>query len=466
MGSAGSVLLQIFCTPATVRELRELAKEYAPSMLCLVETQLEGSRVENLSDSIGFNKSYSVSSTGRSGGLCLFWNDEIKVEIIDYSEYHIDTVVEGLADNPFRATFVYGEAQVNERHKTWDMLQRIVINSNLSWVAMGDFNEVLLQSKHDGVGPRSQGQINMFWDAVDTCGLLDLGFEGNMWTFEKRVTGGSYTRVRLDRALISPDWSMQFPAATLKHLNAASSDHVPIFLSLGLMQACDKGPKRFRYETMWERDESLRDLLDAGWKSTQSESPQGIKNKLAALSTNLTSWDRNHFGNVRQVIRQLKRQLELLCSAPGRRAPSHLETKVADRLVELFHREEILWRQRARLEWLASGDKNTYFFHLRASRRHMKNQIKALSRADGSIAEDQAELEGMRTQFYEQLYTAEGTQNMHQVIDTIPRKITPDMREVLDAPYSKEEVKTTLFQMFPIKSPGPDGFPAHFFQRH
>src|SRR4051812_32839535 len=34
------------------------------------------------------------------------------------------------------------------------------------------------------------------------------------------------------------------------------------------------------------------------------------------------------------------------------------------------------------------------------------------------------------------------------------------------APYTKEEVKTALFQMFPTKAPGPDGFPANFYQRH
>ena len=40
------------------------------------------------------------------------------------------------------------------------------------------------------------------------------------------------------------------------------------------------------------------------------------------------------------------------------------------------------------------------------------------------------------------------------------------MNEKLIAPYTEQEVKTALFQMFPTKAPGPDGFPAHFFQKH
>ncbi|XP_020153203.1 uncharacterized protein [Aegilops tauschii subsp. strangulata] len=55
---------------------------------------------------------------------------------------------------------------------------------------------------------------------------------------------------------------------------------------------------------------------------------------------------------------------------------------------------------------------------------------------------------------------------MEQVLATVPRKVTPDMNLALNAPYSQEEVKNALFQMFPTKAPGPDGFPAHFFQRH
>lgn len=32
--------------------------------------------------------------------------------------------------------------------------------------------------------------------------------------------------------------------------------------------------------------------------------------------------------------------------------------------------------------------------------------------------------------------------------------------------FTQEEIKIALFQMFPTKSLGTDGFPAHFFQRY
>jgi hypothetical protein len=40
------------------------------------------------------------------------------------------------------------------------------------------------------------------------------------------------------------------------------------------------------------------------------------------------------------------------------------------------------------------------------------------------------------------------------------------MNDKLIAPFSEMEIKEAIFQMFSTKAAGPDGFPAHFFQRH
>ena len=58
--------------PATVRELRDFTRQLAPSIVCILETQIEGSRVENMVGTLGFNKSFAVGSSGRSGGLGIF----------------------------------------------------------------------------------------------------------------------------------------------------------------------------------------------------------------------------------------------------------------------------------------------------------------------------------------------------------------------------------------------------------
>lgn len=159
-------------------------------MLCILETQTKGSRVENLASTLSFDNSYAVSSSGRSGGLGIFWNNAIKVKVFSYSEYHIDVLVDDLVEVRTRVNFVYGEAQVLERYKTWNMLRGIAGNSNLSWAVIGEINEVLHAHEHDGVGKHSQAQMDAFCDALDTCGLTDVGHTDNFWTFEKKGLRG------------------------------------------------------------------------------------------------------------------------------------------------------------------------------------------------------------------------------------------------------------------------------------
>ena len=92
------------------------------------------------------------------------------------------------------------------RCHTWDTIKNLSTLHDIPWLCIGDFNEVLRHDEHDGIGTSSQSQIQGFRDANDVCEVIDLGFKGNRWTYEKKVTGGSYTRVRLDRALASAEW--------------------------------------------------------------------------------------------------------------------------------------------------------------------------------------------------------------------------------------------------------------------
>ena len=124
-------------------------------MLCVLETQIHKSRVELLKGTLGYDNSFAVSSSGCSGGLGIFWNNKTRVEILPYSQYHIDAIVTEYGKEPWRLTCVYGDAQTAERHKTWDMLKFIKASSHLPWVCMGDFNEVLLREEHQGVQERS-----------------------------------------------------------------------------------------------------------------------------------------------------------------------------------------------------------------------------------------------------------------------------------------------------------------------
>ena len=136
-------------------------------MLCIVETQISGARVEALAGTLGFDNSYTISSQGRSGGLGMFWNNNCKVDILGDSIYHIDARVTETGQDPWRITCVYGESQTHLRHQTWDVLKGISTMSDLPWLCFGDFNEVLRPEEHDGVADRSNAQIQAFRDAVD-----------------------------------------------------------------------------------------------------------------------------------------------------------------------------------------------------------------------------------------------------------------------------------------------------------
>jgi hypothetical protein len=68
-----------------VRELREFAKRFALTALRVLQTQIHKARVESLKSTLGYDNSFAISSAGRSGRLGVFWNNNIRVQILPYS---------------------------------------------------------------------------------------------------------------------------------------------------------------------------------------------------------------------------------------------------------------------------------------------------------------------------------------------------------------------------------------------
>jgi hypothetical protein len=72
----------------------------------------------------------------------------------------------------------------------------------------------------------------------------------------------------------------------------------------------------------------------------------------------------------------------------------------------------------------------------------------------------------MARDFFQQLYTQDPVMCPHELLQLIEPQITDEMNESLCKDFLGEEILDALFQIGPLKVPGPDGFPAHFFQQH
>ena len=78
----------------TVKALKELRSKYRPYLVFLMETRNEDEVMERLRKKMRYENRYYVNPEGLSGGLALWWNNEVEVKVIEAKKNCIDTLVE------------------------------------------------------------------------------------------------------------------------------------------------------------------------------------------------------------------------------------------------------------------------------------------------------------------------------------------------------------------------------------
>ena len=176
---------------------------------------------------------------------------------------------------------------------------------------------------------------------------------------------------------LSSDWMLKFPTARLHHLLGFSSDHKPIWLVSGDVYSCFYRPQRpFRFEVMWLKDERCEGVVHSAWDMGFAGDPMGnVLLKVSNCQTQLISWNRKVFGNIRRKLDQKRKLLEK-AEARSMAGGGKESLKVLnDEIRKLMDLEECMWSQRFKTDWLRYGDQNTKYFHCCTTERNKRNFI-------------------------------------------------------------------------------------------
>ena len=128
----------------------------------------------------------------------MIWKQGLDIRFKSCSNSHIDVVVHGEFGNPpWRATGFYGQPNTNKRYVSWKLMKTLNEQCDMSWFVFGDFNKMTHPEEKLGWLDRDTDQMRAFRECLWQCGLSDLGFVGQRFTWCKERIGTQRTLLRL-----------------------------------------------------------------------------------------------------------------------------------------------------------------------------------------------------------------------------------------------------------------------------
>lgn len=123
--------------------------------------------------------------------------------------------------------------------------------------------------------------------------------------------------------------------------------------------------KILRFEEGWLKFKETKEIVKDSWNLEEGSEARNINLKLGRCINNLHNWSKNRLkGSISAAVKRKEDEilrLNLDC-------PYDEEVGIAEaELDALLDEEEFYWRSRSRETWLKNGDKNTKWFHMRAT---------------------------------------------------------------------------------------------------
>ncbi|XP_061993910.1 uncharacterized protein LOC133711840 [Rosa rugosa] len=340
----------------------DLVKMNNTDLLVICESRVQFSRAKDHLLNIGFTDYEIVEANGFSGGLWLLWNrTKFQIHMVDSNSQSITVKVSANGVSNWLFTGLYASPCSSTRQGLWSYLTAISKSTQLPWIIIGDFNELVSYSDKNGGSYAEKFGGLKTW--VQNEAMIDMGYQGADYTWSN-----GRVKERLDR----------------------------VFALNGRVDP------PFRFQAMWMQHEEYKEFVTSAWNNTAGS----LLEKTKGLATNLSTWNRDIFGNEYQIF-------------------SHYY----------------------------NGEKK-------------KKKVDGLFAEDGTWSENPAVMKNIAKSFFQNLFTIEEVPDLRFTIPNLFPTVELTNIKELAAPVCYQEIRSALFSIGGMKAPGFDGFPALFFQNH
>lgn len=187
-------------------------------------------------------------------------------------------------------------------------------------------------------------------------------------------------------------------------------------------------------------------IIKETWSNSPPAQPNNINGKNQFCIKNLSKWNQGRLNNsLKGAISRVERDIQKLQENPKGPNADALRTKECE-LDKLLKEEEIYWKIRLREEWLKWGDKNTKWFHQKASHRKRTNKLEGIFDLNDRWKDKEEDIRSVATEYFKKIFTSPNPKNraMEDIMEVIHNRISSEESSMLDREFREEEIFKAL----------------------
>ncbi|GJZ76220.1 RNA-directed DNA polymerase, eukaryota, reverse transcriptase zinc-binding domain protein [Tanacetum coccineum] len=373
-----------------------------------------------------------------------------------------------LSQTSIYVSFVYGEVKVVGRRELWDNIRdHNNVVGDFPWVLLGDFNVILNFNENSrGIRINNVG-VNDFRECVEVVNIEDIKVTGLFFTWvQKRKDPSSGILKKLDRIMGNGKFVDEYSNCYANFLPYGVSDHSPAVLVFPNIKG--RKNRAFRFLNYLTDKKEFIDTVRDNWNIRVKGYDMFILAKrLKSLKKHMRDLNKKN-GDVCEKVRKLKVELDRVQEALSR-DPSSAYLREEELVYSESYRravsdEELLMKQKSKIQWLKEGDFNSAFFHNMVKGRVIKNRIESVYDDYGNVFYN----DDMAAKFVEHFQNFFGKCDKVYPIEDhgnlFTKKIDLVTAMELIKPVFDEEIKMALFDIDDNKASGPNGSTSKFFK--